>query len=82
MSTKETATTTIIALIVGVLGISAVAYYGGFLTWDTSGARRTKPVSATPDMDMLNAYQSRKAKTKHIILDTWQQRRRVFFGRE
>ena len=72
MSAREATTTTIIALVfgvfVGVLGVSFLAYYGGFISWDASGNARAKPVSPTPGMDMLGAYRCRKAETKHIIL--------------
>ncbi len=72
MSAKATATTTIMTLIfgvfVGMLGISFLAYYGGFISWDAAGDARAKTASETPGMDMLEAYKCHRVETKHIII--------------
>jgi len=47
---------------------TALAYFLGFISWEQEGGAWEKPLSNTPGMDMLNAYQCRKGETKYIVL--------------
>ena len=54
--------------LLGIVGLVGLAYFSGFIDLDGTGDAIEIAESATPGMDLLEAYQCRKGETKTIIL--------------